>query len=299
MPNGNNENTFEFKYEGKFDSLDASIVLNSQLNFINILNEVRRQHCPEVELSIRIEGVNKGSLEINHLIDVVGATGIFLHENYKYIEDVITIFTDIIKLKRFLKSSKADSVKASEGNNVTVNINGDGITVHEGAIRIYQNSTVVNNSLNNTSKLLKQAEEVECLEIINKDKGKKYLEFKKEEFSILGESNPYLDKTNDVQVSENQVLYIKKPNLFPIEGKKWVWELIHRGRDIKAIIVDESFRDRINKGLKVGQGDRLRADLKIHYKFDERLNTLIESQKFEVLNISEIIERSQEPRLEM
>ena len=299
MPEHQNTNAFEFKYEGTFDSLDASIVLNSQLNFINVLNEVRRIYCPEVKLDIRIEGVNKGSLEINHIIDVIGATGMFVHENYKYIEDVITIFTDIIKIKRFLKSSKADSVKSIDGNNITINISGDNITVNENALKIYQNSTVVTNSLNNTSKLLDQAEEVDSIEIINKENNKKYIEFKKEEFSTLSEANPYLDKANDEKIHENQVLFIKKPNLFPEEGKKWVWELIHRGRDIKAIIVDETFRIRINKGLKVGQGDRLRADLKIHYKFDDRLNTLIETQKFEVLNISDIIERSEDQKLDL
>ena len=105
-------------------------------------------------------------------------------------------------------------------------------------------------------------------------------------------------KRTDEQTYKNQILFIKKPNLFPDKKKKWVWELLHQGRDIKAIIVDEAFMQKINNGLKVGQGDRLQADLKIFYKYDERFNTYLESKKYEVLNITKVIERTDESKFE-
>lgn len=106
-------------------------------------------------------------------------------------------------------------------------------------------------------------------------------------------------KSSDaINVLHDQILFIKKPNLFPIKNKKWVWELIHTGRDIKAVIIDDVFLQKINNGLKVGQGDRLKADLKIYYKFDERLNTYLESGKYEVSNITDIIERTSETKFD-
>lgn len=118
------------------------------------------------------------------------------------------------------------------------------------------------------------------------------LQINKKDFSSFEEENPYLIKRTDEQIKKNQILYIKKPNLYPENKKKWIWELIHQGRDIKATIIDAAFLKKINDGLKVGQGDRLQADLKVFYKFDERVNTYLESQKYEVSNITEVIERT-------
>lgn len=287
-----NANAYEFKYDGDFKSLDALTVLHSQINFVTVLKEIKDYRFPEVQLDIKIKGVEKGSLDINHIIEVAAVTGMFVMENYKYIETVFEIFGDIVKLKKFLRGKKAESTKSVGNDKIEIHFTGDNIKIHADAFKIYQNSPVISNAFNNTSKLLLANDDIDFIEVTEKRNNKKLLKIDKSEFDMLGEENPYLLSRTDEQTKSNQILFIKKPNLFPEKKKKWVWELIHTGRDIKAVISDDVFLQKINNGLKVGQGDRLKADLKIFYKFDERVNTYLESGKYEVSNISEIIERT-------
>ena len=280
-------NAYEFKYEGNFKSLDALTVLHSQINFVTALKEIKDHKFPEIQLDIKIKGIEKGSLDINHIIEVGAITGMFVLDNYKYVESIFEIFGDIIKLKKLLKGEKASQALAVGNDKIEIHIHGDNIQIHEEAFKIYQNSPVITNAFNNTSKLLSSNDDIDYIEVTEKSKKKKLLKIDKSEFDMLAQENPYLVTLTDEQVKTNQILFIKKPNLFPIKNKKWVWELIHTGRDIKAVIIDDVFLQKINNGLKVGQGDRLKADLKIYYKFDERLNTYLESGKYEVTNITE------------
>lgn len=291
-------NAYEFKYEGNFKSLDALTVLHSQINFVTALKEIKDYRFPEIQLDIKIKGVEKGSLDINHIIEVAAVSGMFVMEHYQYIETVFKIFSDIVKLKKFLKGEKAAETKSVGNDKIEIHFNGSNIQIHPDAFKIYQNSPVISSAFNNTSKLLSGNNDIDYIEVTDKRKDKKLLKIDKSEFEMLGQENPYLVRKVDEQTKTGQVLFIKKPNLFPEKKKKWVWELIHTGRDIKAVISDDIFLKKINDGLKLGQGDRLKADLKIYYKFDERFNTYLESGKYEVSNIVDIIGRTSDTKLD-
>jgi hypothetical protein len=291
-------NSFEFKYEGDFQSLDALTVLHSQINFVQVLKEIKDHQFPEVKLDVKIKGVEPGSLDINHIIEVGAITGMFVMENYKYVTTIFKLFGDIIKLKKFLRGEKAESTKSISQDKIEVHLHGDNIQVHPDAFKIYQKSPVITGALNNTSKLLSAEDKVDFVEVTDKSSKKKVIKIEKKDFESLAEDNPYLLHRTDEQTYLGQILFIKKPNLFPDKKRKWIWELIHQGRDIKASIVDPAFMQKINDGFKVGQGDRLRADLKIFYRFDERFNTYMESQRYEVSGITDIIERTSESKFD-
>ncbi len=72
---------YQFKYEGNFKSLDAVTVLHSQLSFITILKEIKDHQFPEIKMDIRIKGLEKGSLDIHHVLEVSGVMGMFVMEN--------------------------------------------------------------------------------------------------------------------------------------------------------------------------------------------------------------------------
>lgn len=289
--------SYMFTYDGDFKSLDTLTVLHSQINFVTILSEIKDHIHPELKLDFKIKGVSQGSLNIQHLVDVMAVSGLFVIEHYEYISNIFQIFGDIVSLMKFLKGQRAEKTESSADGNIYIWLDGDNITVHPDAFKIYQNSPIITNSLNNTGKLLSENEDIDRVQVTDTTKKNKFLEIEKDDFKYLSESNPYLQRTTDQQTIPAQHLYIKKPNLFPENKKKWVWELIHRGRDIKAIIDDPVLLKRINGGLRIGQGDRLIADLKIHYKFDERYNTFIESGKYEVFNVTEIRPRDTPPEI--
>lgn len=291
--------SYTFKYDGDFKSLDALTVLHTQLNFVTIVSEIKDHKYPELKLDFKIKGLTKGSLDVNHVVEVASVTGMFVITNYEYITNVFQIFKDLIALKKLLKDKRADSEKELSNGKIIVELNGDNITVEKDAIKIYQNSPVIANSLINTGKLLSDNSEVDYVEVSENLTKEKLLVINKNEFESLKEENPYLEKVTDEQVYHRQHLFIKEPNLFPEKKKKWVWKMLHKGRDIKAVIIDDVLMAKINNGLRVGQGDRLVADLKIFYKFDERFNTFIESGKYEVKNVIDVVPRPTNSQLDI
>lgn len=294
----NNTHTFEFKYEGEFSSLDTSVVLNSQLQFINILKEIKDVQFPELELNMRIKGVEKGSLDINHVIEIVSVTGLYVLDNYEYFKTLFEILKDLFKLKLFLKDKKADSVTEHQNNVVNVYLNGNNIHVHSGAFNIYQGNPQVTNAFSNTGKLLQESGDIDYIQVKEKGNRNKLIKVERDDYPNLNQPNPYLVKSISEQVFKKQILFIKKPNLYPEKKRKCIWELLHRGRDIKAAIMDKAFMRQIDDGLKVGKGDRLEADLKIFMKYDEKLCTYVETQRFEVVNVIRVIGRTTETKFD-
>src|SRR5690242_18048307 len=100
MPNLSNE--YSIKYKGKFDSLDALTVLQSQIQFLNIINEIVVTEHPEISFQLRIKGFKKGSLDVQQILDMSIASGMFAMENFEYVKSIFKVFSDVIKIKGFL-----------------------------------------------------------------------------------------------------------------------------------------------------------------------------------------------------
>lgn len=164
---------YEFKYEGEFESLDALTVLNTQLHFVTILNEIKENIYPETKLDIRIEGVEKGSLGINHFIEVAAVSGMFVLENYGYVKTIIEVLTDLVKIHKFLDGNKPEQVEKSEEGTVKIFINGSNNVFNENAFTIFQNNGIVHEALNSTSKLLLENNDVTSIELTDKEEKKK------------------------------------------------------------------------------------------------------------------------------
>jgi hypothetical protein len=293
------ESNYNIKYKGQFEALDALTVFNSQIQFINILHEIAVIRYPEVGFAIKVKGFRKGSLNVQQILEI--ASGIFAADNFQYVKGIFQIFSELLKLKNFLKDKKAQSVKKIGNNSVRIVIKGKNITVSENAFNLYQNNPVLTNAFNATSEILTPQEKIKSIEVSAKRKNKRrenLLTIKRNDLKNFSTENPYLNKEYTEYTYPDQILLIKKPNLVPERGKKWYWHMIHKGRDIHARIEDPAFRRRINEGLKVGQGDRLRADLIVKYKYDGKFNTYLETNQFIVKNIREdIIQRDTQMKL--
>lgn len=287
-----NKKTEEYnvKYNGTFKSLDAFTVLKSQTEIVKIINEIAIYEFPETNINVRIKGFKKGSLDVQQLIEIGTASGMFVIEHYEYIKTIFKIFSDIVKLKTFLGDEKAKSV-VNNGTEVKLTIKGKNITIHPNAFKIYTDSPIINNSLSSTAQLLESQDEISNLEAFKKNKGQRksrLLNIKKANIEKLKKENPYLSGNYIEQKYEGQILLIKKPNLLPEKGRVWRWSLIHKGRDIQANIEDDNFKSKIDKGLKIGKGDRLKADLIVKYKFDKKFQEYLETNRFIINNVTPI-----------
>lgn len=91
----NNQEIYEFKYEGSFDSLDTLAVLHTQINFISMVREIKDLTYPEINLDLKMNGLEKGSLDIHHYLEVGAAAGITFMDGHEYIKNIFTILGDM------------------------------------------------------------------------------------------------------------------------------------------------------------------------------------------------------------
>ncbi|POY36421.1 hypothetical protein C3K47_11795 [Solitalea longa] len=131
-----NSTIYHFKYEGDFHSVDALTILHTQLNFISILTEIKDQIYPEVKLNIKLQGLEKGSLDVQHVVEIATVSGMFVMENYSYISKIFEVFGDLVKLKSFLKGEKATETKEVGNDKIEIHIKGDNITIHPDAFKM-------------------------------------------------------------------------------------------------------------------------------------------------------------------
>jgi hypothetical protein len=119
------------------------------------------------------------------------------------------------------------------------------------------------------------------------------------DFEVMQSENSYLGREISNEISVNERLFIKKPNLMPEKGKVFTWGFLHKGRDITAKITDKSFISKIDDGaIRLGKGDRIIVDLKIGYKWDETFMANVENNKYEVVKVHKFIERNEQTILD-
>lgn len=282
--------SYEFKYEGNFQSLDALTVLHSQINFVSILTEIKELQFPEIKLNIKIKGLEKGSLDVNHLIEVSSVSGMLFLDNYKYVTQIFKIFGDLVKLKAFLKGSKAESTKPNGGEKIEIHLHGENIEVHSDAFRIYQNSPIITDAFNNSSKLLSAHKEIEYVEVSDQATKEKLLTLDQEEFELLGEENPYLSTLmpNEQIVRKRGMLNIYTLS-FDLKNK---WVFIYEGHKFNAKI-SEDFGKRIDSGESFAKGDSLEAEFEIKQQFDQSVNAFV-NKSFKIIRIINHIPRNQQ-----
>lgn len=294
-----NEKKFEFKYDGE-NFIDLNTLLTSQFHFLAAVNELQKELYPSVDLKIKVGAFNKGSFIVDLLMESSWVDSLFNKENAVIVSTIVSTFSHLINVHKFLKGRKADKIE-EVGNNITLTINGDNnkITISKDVFNIYKENTTINKAIQQNFELLKDDAEIQGVQISESESSDKqvFLKIEKEEFKDLSTPNPYLERDVHEEIYARQNLFIKKPNLVPEKNRVWNWEFIYKGADIKAKITDRSLEKKINEGLRVGQGDRIIADLKIFYKFSKTYNTFIQSGKYEVVKIHGFATREEQQSL--
>jgi len=285
------EKDFEFSYQGD-NSIDINTLLTSQFHFIASLSAIQNELYPDVELKIKVAAFEEGSFVINMIAETTFLQTMFTKENVAVLGGVLTAFKSAIEIHKYLKGKKPDSVKESGDSYVISNSgNNSPIVIDRRVYNLYKHNTQLSSSIQKNFEALEKDTAIEGIQIRPDDAPEPLIDIPQEEFAELAQPNPYLDKEQNEELHSNETVFIKKPNLMPEKNKVWNWELVHKGRDIKAKITDRAFEASINNGLRVAQGDRLIVDLKIFQKWHERFNTFIESGRFEITKVHKLIER--------
>jgi len=295
-----NQSAFEFKYDGD-NFIDLNTLITSQFHFLATFNELQKELYPDASVKIKVGAFKEGSFILELLSETTWIENLFSNDNVEVAAKVLGGFGSILTIRKLLKGKKAEKVEEKNGN-VEVTI-GDGntITVSNAVFNIYQNSTVVNKAIEKNFELLNNDTEIEGIKIteVKGNARKDILNVERTSFEDVSKPNEYLDRSQTENTLFNERVFIKKPNLYPQKNRVWKWEFLHRGRDIKAKIIDKEFLRDINNGLRVGQGDRLIVDLRVYYKFDKRFNTWVEANRFDIIKVHNFEERTTETQVHL
>lgn len=290
---------FEFKYNGE-NFIDLNTLLTSQFHFLASVNEIQKELYPEVELKLKVGSFSEGSFVVDLLMESSWVDSLFNKDNAIFLTKIISAFGSLVTIHKYLKGRKADKIE-EKNNEVTIKVEGENntVTIDKAVFNIYKENVTINKSIQQNFELLENDEEIQGVEI--KEQGKpdseKLVDIERSDFKDLSHTNSYLSRETLDETHLRQYLFIKEPNLLPEKNKVWRWKFLHKGRDIKAKVSDKNLARRINDGLRVGQGDRLIADLKIQYKYSKTYNTFIESGSYEVVKIHGLMGRDEQTSL--
>jgi hypothetical protein len=278
------------------DSIDANTLLTSQLNFINAINELQKELYPEAHLKIKIKPFDKGSFIVNLLFETSWIENLFTIENIVVIPVIIENLEKILNIREKLNLKKAKIEKEIDDQIEIITDGNVKIKTDKKIFNIHRSNRTLDDSINRSFEPLIRDESIKGISIKDCETQREYLNMKRDLFPRLIGKNQYFDHAKDGQIHYEQVLYIKKPNLYPEEDKICQWGFIYRGRDISAKMLDLGFLQFVNNGLRVAKGDRLICDLKIYMKYDEQLMTDVETNKFDVMKVHKLVERPEHPK---
>lgn len=295
-----NSKVYEFKYEGEFHAIDALTVLYTQLNFISIIDEIKKQTVPDAKLEIKLQGLEKGSLEVQQVIELVTPAGLFLVDNYSSIKKIFTIFSDLFKIKSFLGSKKAtDAVKTNNGISITVEGNNNNIIISPEAWQLFQDNAKINSAINNTGKTLLDNLEVDQIVVRPISSKKPISRLIREDFPKIKQESAYATGSFTYESEFNQTLGIKKANLLPEPGRVLKWDVMYRGQNVSVKISDQNFVDEIIRGKRFGNGDKLLVDLKKTMRLDKTYNMYVETGHYEATTVHKLIQRDEQSSFEL
>lgn len=288
---------FEYKYNGEIDFIDINTLLSTQIHFVSIINEVQRNIFPEIDLKINVEAPKKGSFIFQQIYEWTANSDIFTKDKVEYLNNLGGVVTSIMAvvcslygLFKFLKGKKAEKIEDDGNGKIKIKNNEGEILIVENVIfNLYTSNQSLNDAFRKQAEALENDINVEGIQIINQDKNQVIVDVKRDTFNNFTNNNEYLNSTIIEKPKSSIRLFIKKPDLFP-KTDKVTWEFIYDGRNIRAIITDSNFINKINNGLRVGQGDCMVVDLIIIAEYDKRFNTHID-KKYEIPNVISIEEK--------
>lgn len=288
MANRKENLSLDFKYHGDTHFIDANTLINTQFHFLAIVQEVGRTVNPSIKISVKYQAFKKGSFEVSQLIEIATVAGLFSAPHLGFIKDVLSYVSDYLSIKSFLKGEKATKIVEKKNNQtVEVHLHGSNITVHADAFKVYQNNLTVHQGFIKSGETLLGDENVDGIELIEKKTKESLLSVPRDKFQELTTPNAYLNEEFREELVDATIT-ITKPELSP-KGKVSKWNFIYKSRRINGVMIsDIDFLKSVSAGLRFGNGDALKVDMKIVYKYDPAFRQYIE-YRFEVVLVKETI----------
>lgn len=285
---------FKIKFDGEQHSIDANLLVSNLMHTTTVIQELNRNLDSGKKIDIKIKALDKGSFLIH--IDLVetavsSLSNLLTKDNIEFSGVIIANLVGLIELKKFLKGKKEKS-KTKEGDKVRIeNQNGDTIIIENFVQNIYENNTIIRDSLSQSFEAIDKDGSITGFEITDREE-KPLVRVDRNEFDFMS--------MNSEEIVEGEKTIIKAAvlNIVRISfDKKLKWEFYLKGNKITAKVNDPDFQKRIDKGESFAKGDVLEVELEIKQKFDPAVNTYI-NRSYKINRIINHISRSEQSKLD-
>lgn len=280
-----NQNEFTVIFDGRVELINAEVLISNLLNTTNILGEINKElKGPKINISIK--PFELGSFDIIYAIAHVATISGLLDsivKNYDaYLGLLISILSNIFKLKKFLGEENPKEV-LQEGSKIKI-IRSDNtsITVDARTFNFYKSNIFINDALNKSFRLIDKNEDIEAFLIKDKEKNELFRVSRKD-FKRMYLPNPLIEEGIQYKVIEDAKLVIFKI----VFGPGYKWAFIYEETKINAYISDKDFFHEM-KQHAFQEGDYFIAKMKIKQKYDKRIRTFI-NEDYEIMEIKEHI----------
>jgi len=284
----------QISYEGASSLIEANTLINTLLQFTNIVHETNKELNPEAKVEVKIKAHKEGSflVDLVVMIQSVDPNTIKLFaDSLGYAKTLVDTVGGIYSLVKFLKGEKPKEIERVDNSVKIENNNGEVTFIDNRVYNIYNDNARVNNAITQEFKSLAADQNITALRIIGKDK-KAIVTIPQEDFAQIASGREEFISPNEKLLTKIGILYIVSLSF----ERNANWTFIFEGNKFSAKIKDEVFTKLIDSGEAFSKGDCLEAEFEIRQQFDETLNTWL-NKSLKVNRIIKHILRNEQKKL--
>lgn len=292
------QSEFTIKFDGQLNQVDVNILVASLMSTSTVLQEINKELTPENKIDIKIVALSKGSFDIKYWIEGVMPLLPLLgtaisKEHIEYAKLVIEILKELFGLKKIFKESEPEpeNITKLDNGKVQIGTNNGNITILQQTFNIYSRNQIANDALSKGFEALQNEPAIDELKLLD-TKGAVIFDATKDDFPGMASKRTILIGQTKEEIDNDANL-----NIFKLVFEtKYKWEFYYKGNRISAIIKDENFYIKIDKGEQFAKGDILVAKLKINQIFESSVNTFV-NESYEVIEVIKHIPRGEQQKL--
>lgn len=284
---------FKIKFDGEQHQIDANLLINNLIHTTTIIQEINRELHSGKKIDIKIKALQKGSFLIH--IDLVETTfdtlkNLLTKDNIETAGIIISGFVGLIELKKFLKGDEVKSKENLNGNIKIENQKGQVILIENLVYNIYENNSIIKDSLSQSFETLENDNSITGYEITDRNE-KSLVRVDRDEFEYLSV------KSEKILEGEKTITIAATLNIIRISfDNKLKSDFYFKGNKISIKISDPNFQKSIDNGESFAKGDILEVELEVKQKFEKSVNTFI-NKSYKINRITNHILRNEQSKL--
>ena len=248
--------------------LDALTLARTLVETEAIIRQVNLGSGNHFVIRLAVRPFRPGSFDVPvDLIPIIQGSLFAASECYTQLKYVVTLASDLLKLRKFLGGKKPERVTPVGHKRVEVHAHDNAtVIVHANTLNIYECDDATSAAITRQFDQLERDPSIQSFSVKPR-RGKTLVEVPREDFRRVAAAPPTRRRDIEDEVQRLQ-LCIVKPVL---EAREASWEFIAREEKVFAKMGDPDFLARIETGEKFAMGDRLDADVRLRKEFDTTL----------------------------